>query len=63
MTRFVHVISAFEDSRGLVDASVLEQLIRNKEIAAFKRSGKWVDIDRDPIRQNTGAWNGPERRK
>ncbi len=63
MLTFIKVISTFEDSRGLVEASWLEQLIKNGAITAFKRSNGWVRIDRDPIRQNPGTWSGPERRK
>ena len=63
MVKLVKVISTFEDSRGLVDASGLEQLIKDGAITAFKRSNGWVRIDCDPIRQNTGTWSGPERRK
>jgi hypothetical protein len=63
MLKLVKVISTFEDSKGLVDTSVLEQLIKSGAITAFKRSSGWVRIDRDPIRQNIGTWNMPERRK
>lgn len=63
MLKLIKVISTFEDSKGLVDASGLEQLIKNGAITAFKRSSGWVRIDQDPIRQNSSMWRGPERRK
>jgi hypothetical protein len=63
MVKLVKVISTFEDSKGLVDTSVLEQLIKSGAITAFKRSSGWVRIDCDPIRRNIGTWNLPERRK
>jgi hypothetical protein len=63
MAKLIKVISAFEDANGLVDASRLEQLIRNGAITAFKRASGWVKIDQDPIRQNSGTWSGSERRK
>ena len=59
----INVISAVEDSAGIVDASYLEHLIKTGTITAFKRSTGWVKIDKDPIRQNSGSYSGPDRRK
>lgn len=60
----IKVISLFEDCKGLVDASCLEQLIRNGTITAFKRSSGWVRIGQDPVRQSKySTFSGPDRRK
>lgn len=63
MLRLLKVISTFDDSKGLVDASGLEHLLKHGAVRAFERSGGWVRIGRDPIRRNTGIWKGPDRRK
>ncbi len=63
MTMIIKVLGSVENAAGLVDASYLEGLIKNGSIKAFKRSNRWVKIGRDPIRQNTGDYSGPERRK
>ncbi len=59
----IKVLGSVENAAGLVDASYLEGLIKNGSIKAFKRSNRWVKIGRDPIRQNTDDYSGPERRK
>jgi hypothetical protein len=52
-----------DNSAGVVKASSLEQLIITRRIVAFRRSEGWVKIGRDPVRGNSGNYNGPERRK
>ncbi len=59
----VEVISAVDDSRGIVDATFLEMLIKNGTVTAFKRKHRWVLIDKHQIRQNNSGYNGPERRR
>ncbi len=59
----IKVIGTVENATGLVDASYLEGLIKSGTIKAFKRSNRWVKIGRDPIRQDSGDYSGPERRK
>lgn len=59
----VNVISVVEDSAGIVDASYLECLIKTGTITSFKRANGWVKIGQDPIRQNSGNYSGPDRRK
>lgn len=49
-----------DDSYDLVEAIMLNELIINKKIKAFKRSSGWVRIGEDPIRKIEYA--GPERR-
>jgi len=51
-----------DNTAGVVKASSLEQLIRSRKIAAFRRADGWVKIGRDPVRGNGGKYNGPERR-
>jgi hypothetical protein len=59
----INVISAVEDSAGIVDASYLEHLIKTGTITAFKRSSGWVRIGQDPVREDAGTYAGPDRRK
>ena len=49
-----------DDSYDLVEAIMLNELIINKKIKAFKRSSGWVRIVEDPIRKI--EYTGPERR-
>jgi hypothetical protein len=53
----------FDNTPGLVKAERLDELIRNRGIIAFRRSGGWVRVGRDPIRGNGGRYLGPDRRK
>jgi hypothetical protein len=59
----VDVISAVDESKGVVDASLLEILIKNGTIRAFKRKRRWVVIDQHDVRRESGDYTGPERRK
>ncbi len=59
----IEVISAVDDKKGLVDASLLELLIKNGTLTAFKRDSAWVVIGEHDTRQSGGGYTGPERRK
>ncbi len=59
----VEVISNIDDSHGIVDASVLEILIKNGTIKAFKRKHRWVLVEKHKIRANNCNYSGPERRQ
>lgn len=52
-----------DKATGMVKDSLLDELINSGKIAAFFRSGEWVNVERDPIRGRGGAHSGPERRK
>jgi hypothetical protein len=45
----IEVMSVVDDSRGLVDASLLGILIKNGALRAFKRKHRWVEIDKHHI--------------
>ena len=58
----VHVLSNFEHVET-VDASLLQRLISERAILAFRRSMGWVKLGVDPIRGDGGKeYDGPERR-
>ncbi len=59
----IEVISTVDDTKGLVDASLLELLIKNGTLKAFKREHAWVTIGEHDIRQSGSGYTGPERRK
>lgn len=52
-----------DQTSGMVEEHLLEELIATGKIAAFTRSNEWIVIDRDPIRGTGGEYYGPERRK
>jgi|GEM_PF-3489677 len=45
----IHVILTNNDT-GNVNGNTLDNLLRKKEVVAFRRSEGWVQIGRDPIR-------------
>jgi len=45
----IHVILTNNDT-GNVNGDTLDNLLRKKEVVAFRRSEGWVQIGRDPIR-------------
>jgi len=52
-----------DNSPGYEHSEKLDELIRNRKIISFRRSGTWVKIGLDPVRRNSGVnYNGPERR-
>jgi hypothetical protein len=53
------------NKRGMIDEYILDDLIREEKIKAFRRSGGWVKIGRDPVRERwkSSTYNGLERRK
>lgn len=54
----------YEDyTRGMIQDSLLENLIRQGKIVGFFRTGGYVRIGHDPIRGNGGDYKGPERRR
>ena len=57
-------ISVFfvDGSSGAVSAEELETLIKSKRIMSFRRYGKWVRVDYDPVRGQGGNYEGPDRR-
>jgi hypothetical protein len=59
----IRVIFA-DNSPGQVKSEELDELIRNRKIISFRRSGRWVKVGLEPIRgDDGGSYNGPERRK
>jgi hypothetical protein len=52
-----------DNCAGTVKDYLLEGLLRDGVISAFWRTGGWVSVDRDPIRQGKGDYAGPERRR
>jgi hypothetical protein len=53
------------NKRGKVENYLLDDLIKDERIKAFRRTTGWVRIGRDPIRQmwHKDLFNGMERRK
>jgi hypothetical protein len=53
------------NKRGSVENYLLDDLIKDDRIKAFRRSGGWVRVGRDPIRAmwHTALFKGLERRK
>jgi hypothetical protein len=51
--------------RGRVEDYLLDDLIKEDKIKAFRRSTGWVKVGRDPIREmwSESKYNGQERRK
>ncbi len=51
--------------RGMIDEYLLDDLLREDKIKAFRRAGGWVKIGRDPVRERwkQSTYSGPERRK
>lgn len=51
--------------RGMIDEYLLEELIRDEKIKAFRRGGGWAKIGRDPIRERwkSSSYKGQDRRK
>lgn len=52
-----------DNSAGAVKDYFLDELLRSGKIVAFRRASGWVNVGRDPIRQGTEAYEGPERRR
>jgi len=58
----IHVIFS-DNSPGVVKPDELDEMIRNRKIICFRRSGRWVKVGCDPVRGDNGAnYNGPDRR-
>lgn len=53
------------NKRGMIDEYLLDDLIREEKIKAFRRSGGWAKIGRDPVRERwkSSSYNGLERRR
>jgi hypothetical protein len=53
------------NKRGMIDEYLLDDLIKEGKINAFRRSSGWVKIGRDPIRERwkPSKYNGQERRR
>ncbi len=51
--------------RGMIDEYLLEELIKEDKIKAFRRSGGWAKIGRDPVRERwkSASYKGQDRRK
>jgi hypothetical protein len=51
--------------RGMIDEYLLEELINEDKIKAFRRSGGWAKIGRDPVRERwkSTGYKGQDRRK
>jgi hypothetical protein len=53
-----------DDKKGTVEAYKLDDLIKANKIKKFRRSGKWVTIGADPIREiRDNGWEPPRREK
>jgi hypothetical protein len=53
-----------EKARQEVSWYVLNELLARGRVAGFQRSGGWVVVGRDPVRQSAGySYRGPERRR
>ena len=52
-----------DQAAGTVKATLLDELIAAGKIAAFFRSGGWVNVELDPIRGKGRVYHGPERRE
>ena len=50
---------------GLIDDVTLNELIRERKIRQFFRSSesRWVDVEKDPVREKSSGFMGPERRE
>ena len=46
-----------------VDEHVLDSLIASNKLISFCRSGKWVAIGKDAVRENNTFHSGEERRR
>ena len=53
----------FDNSAGMVKPEELDELIKKRIILSFRRAEGWVRISGDPIRENAGKYEGPERRR
>jgi hypothetical protein len=53
------------NKRGKIENYLLDDLIKDERIKAFRRSSGWVRVGRDPIRKmwHAALFNGLERRK
>ena len=53
------------NKRGMIDEYLLDDMIKEGKINAFRRSSGWVKIGHDPIRERwkPSKYNGQERRK
>ena len=52
-----------DNSPGYVRPEDLNELIRNRKIISFRRSGQWVKVGFEPVRGEGGKYEGPDRRK
>lgn len=52
----------FDNSPGMVQTEELDDLIQKRMIISFRRSNEWVRVNGDPIRENVGKYEGPDRR-
>jgi hypothetical protein len=51
-----------DNSPGQAKTEELDELINNRKIISFRRSGRWVRVGLDPVRGDGGRYKGPERR-
>jgi len=58
----IQVIYQNGDS-GIVDPSILNDLIASNTVKMFLRSEGWANVATDPIRGMGGCYKGVERRK
>jgi len=59
------ILVQFKDNTyDFVVNNKLDELIKAKDIVAFKRSSGWVEIDKDPVRNgsSSNSFTGVERR-
>ena len=47
----------------MIDKQVLDDLIEEGEIFAFRRSAGWVIVDEGSVRDASEQYSGPERRR
>ena len=52
-----------DNTADMVKDYLLEGLITSGKIVAFRRSGGWVTIGKDSVRNGKRDYTGPERRR
>jgi hypothetical protein len=52
-----------DNGAGLVHDYLLEEMLRNGTVVAFRRASGWVTVGRDLVRRCQSEYTGPERRR
>jgi len=51
-----------DNSPGYARPEDLSEMILNRKIIFFRRSGQWVKVGFEPVRGEGGEYKGPDRR-